>query len=354
MAKMITRGKTIYIDYRIDGVRYKRTTKLKDTPENRKYVLKVLLPELNYKISKGDLYKKNNKTVEHYGTILLSIKEKTIRTYSATEPYYTRVFKHFEKRDIDSITRLEIKTYLNSLNMKASSKSVYRTVLKELFELACDDGVIPYNPALKIDLGRDNKSDVPYYTKEEVNTLQEYSTGLLRCYLFIAFNTGMRPEEILGLQYSDIKDNVITISRVRTRGRIDYPKTKNAYRKLFIPSFVNDEIEILKSNAKSLYLFEDRDDVGKLRYLWRDLKKVSNVQHKRISCTRHTFATHMLRDNVVSINELSGLLGHSSPKVTLMHYASVIDSTEVDLGRDFNLFGNKMGTDLKEGGSKAQ
>jgi integrase len=311
MAKMIFRGKTIYIDYRVDGVRYKRTTKLKDTPENRKYVLTVLLPELNYKISKGDLYKKDKKTVEYYGNILLSIKEKTVRTYSALEPYYLRVFKHFENRDIDSITRLEIKTFLNSLNMKASSKSVYRTVLKELFELACDDNVLPYNPALKIDLGKDNKSDVPYYTKEEVNRLQEYSTGLLRCYLFIAFNTGMRPEEILGLQYSDIKDNVISITRVRTRGRIDYPKIKNAYRKLHIPSFVNDEIEILKLNAKSLYLFEDRDDVGKLRYLWRDLKKISNVQHKKISCTRHTFATHMLRDSVVSINELSGLLGHS-------------------------------------------
>lgn len=37
-----------------------------------------------------------------------------------------------------------------------------------------------------------------------------------------------------------------------------------------------------------------------------------------------------------------------------MHYASVIDSIEVELGRDFNLFGNKMGTDLKKGTKKAQ
>jgi len=62
----------------------------------------------------------------------------------------------------------------------------------------------------------------------------------------------------------------------------------------------------------------------------------------------------MLRDNVVSINELSGLLGHSSPKVTLMHYASVIDSIEVNLGKDFNLFRNKMGTDLEKSSSKAR
>jgi len=112
--------------------------------------------------------------------------------------------------------------------------------------------------------------------------------------------------------------------------------------------------KIIKSSFKISSLGDISYDVGKLRYLWHDLKKVSNVQHKRISCTRHTFATHMLRDNVVSINELSGLLGHSSPKVTLMHYASVIDSIEVNLGKDFNLFRNKMGTDLEKSSSKAR
>ena len=48
----------------------------------------------------------------------------------------------------------------------------------------------------------------------------------------------------------------------------------------------------------------------------------------------------MLRENIVSINELSGLLGHSSPKVTLEHYASVIESKSVDLGFNFSLFGH--------------
>jgi len=49
----------------------------------------------------------------------------------------------------------------------------------------------------------------------------------------------------------------------------------------------------------------------------------------------------MLKDNIVSINALAGLLGHSSPKVTLEHYASVIESKSVDLGSDFSLFCHK-------------
>ena len=48
----------------------------------------------------------------------------------------------------------------------------------------------------------------------------------------------------------------------------------------------------------------------------------------------------MLKENIVSINELAGLLGHSSPKVTLEHYASVIESKNIDLGVNFSLFGH--------------
>jgi hypothetical protein len=50
----------------------------------------------------------------------------------------------------------------------------------------------------------------------------------------------------------------------------------------------------------------------------------------------------MLKENIVSINELAGLLG-------LEHYASVIQSKNIDLGANFSLFGHDTVTveDLK-------
>lgn len=48
----------------------------------------------------------------------------------------------------------------------------------------------------------------------------------------------------------------------------------------------------------------------------------------------------MLRENIVSINELAGLLGHYSAKVTLEYYASVIESKNINFGVDFSLFGH--------------
>ena len=56
----------------------------------------------------------------------------------------------------------------------------------------------------------------------------------------------------------------------------------------------------------------------------------------------------MLKENIVSINELAGLLGHSSPKVTLTHYASVIDAKSINLGTNFSLFRHNNNTMKKQ------
>lgn len=73
--------------------------------------------------------------------------------------------------------------------------------------------------------------------------------------------------------------------------------------------------------------------------MWPSLLNKCELPKRKLYSARHTFATIMLQDGIVSINELAGLLGHSSPKITLAHYASVIDARKIDLGRDFNLFG---------------
>ncbi|MFT5876076.1 MAG: integrase [Clostridium sp.] len=86
------------------------------------------------------------------------------------------------------------------------------------------------------------------------------------------------------------------------------------------------------------------DDAQLLRSQWRDVCKDAELPKYKLYATRHTFATLMLKENIVSINELAGLLGHSSPKVTLEHYASVIDSNSINLGANFSLFRHNTDT----------
>jgi integrase len=235
--------------------------------------------------------------------------------------------------------------------IKSSSKGVYKSALIEIFEMAIDDGVIDINPAINIKLPAEAKKEVDYFSKEEVNILLSHASGIMRPYLLLALNTGMRPEEILGLQIGDISNERIDIKRVRTCGKIKEPKTRNSIRKIPCPEFVIKEV--LKVQENHIFIFGDNDDVSKLHERWWKLLTACGFEKRRLYSCRHTFATIMLQDGIVSINELAGLLGHSTPKVTLAHYASVIDAKTIDLGRNFDLFGTLSSLPKKEGGYTA-
>jgi integrase len=147
----------------------------------------------------------------------------------------------------------------------------------------------------------------------------------------------MRIGEILCLQIADFKDDgYIHIRRTRTKGMIGSGKTNNAIRKVPYPAFILNEIRKIQTNH--IFIFGNIDDASLLRSQWRDVCSDAEVAKNKLYSTRHTFATLMLKENIVSINELAGLLGHSSPKVTHEHYASVINSKNIDLGVNFSLF----------------
>jgi len=335
MTKHYIRGGVIWLNYYVDEVRKQKSTKLKNTPQNIKIVTSKIIPLLDAKIATGEIYKKKPQTFGYYGSIFLKEK-KNLKSYSVKSLQWQRVIEFFKHRDVDTITRFEIKQYLNSLNLKTSSITPFKTCIAGVFEIAIDDGVMKYNPALNIKMPRDKKEPIEYYSKEEVSKLINASSGLFRVYLLIAFNTGLRSGEILGLQIGDFEEKFISIKRSISKGVIGSGKTWNAIRKVPYPKFVLEEVKKVVSN--NIFIFDTIDDAGKLDYIWRQTVKLADVKKIRLYCTRHTFATHMLTDRVVSINELAGLLGHSSAKTTLDRYASVMSSDTLDFDADFSLF----------------
>ncbi len=254
--------------------------------------------------------------------------------------YYKRIINKFGALDIDKISRLDIKNYLVSLEMKNVSKNVYRSCIKAIFELAVDDEVIEYNPALAIKFKPEPKEIIKYYTKGEVNKLLSVASGVIKPFLQIAFNTGLRIGEILGLQISDFKDGFIHVQRTRTKGVLGIGKTVNANRYVPYPINILDELKELETCNN--FIFGNIDDAMYLRTQWASVCKLANVPKYKLYSTRHTYATLMLKENIVSINELAGLLGHSSPKVTLEHYAGIIKPKMLNLSKDFYLYGHDM------------
>lgn len=337
MTTYYIRGSTIWLNYYVDGKRLQKSTKLKNTPPNIKIITTQIIPALDIKIATGEIYKRKPKTFEYYGDIFLKQKSAN-KSYMLRKGYYERVINDFRGQDIDTITRLDIKKYLISFNIKSVSKNTYKSCIKEIFELAVDDDVVSVNPALNIKLKADEKSDIKYYTRKEVYKLLSVATGITKAYLEIAFNTGMRVGEILGLQLEDFKDDgYIHIKRTRTKGVVGSGKTNNALRLVPYSKYMLKCVKAVQQ-TDHLYIFGNIDDAQLFRCQWKNVCTKAEVERYKLYSTRHTFATLMLKENIVSINELAGLLGHSSPKVTLTHYASIIDAKNIDLGANFSLF----------------
>jgi integrase len=352
MTTYYVRGSIIWLNYYVDGKRLQKSTKLQNTPENIKVVEKQIIPALNVKIATGEIYKKKPKTFEHYGFIFLKQKS-PLRSYALRRSYYQRVIDHFGKQNIDTITRLDIKQYLSAMEIKNVSRNIYKSCINEIFELAVDDGVIANNPAANIKLTPEKKEAVEYYTREEVERILNVTDGVMRAYLEIAFNTGMRSGEILGLQLSDFgADGFIRIKRTRTRGTIGQGKNSNALRKIPYSKYLLDRAREIQPKD-NIFIFGKIDDAMKLRHQWSTACKKAGVKKIKLYATRHTFATLMLKEKIVSINELATLLGHSSPKITLQHYASLIDVNELSLGSGFSLFRDKSVTISKRNSEEA-
>lgn len=333
MTKHYIRGSIIWLNYYVDGVRKQKSTKLKNTPKNIKLVENQIIPALDLKIATGEIYKKKPKTFKYYGDIYLKQKSND-NNYFQYRGFYNIIFETFGLLNITEITRLDIKKYLMSLTI--SSKNPYKIVLKGVFELALDDGLIDTNPALNIKLDSIPKKKVEYYTKDEVSSLINSSSGLFRVYLMIAFNTGMRSGEILGLQLGDFEKNYIHIKRTRTKGIVGIGKNVYSNRKVPYPAYILDEVKKIQSD--NIFIFGSVNDSGLWHYKWAKCVEKAKVKRLRLYCTRHTYATLMLKHKIVSINELSGILGHSSVRTTLDKYTGAIDSEFIDLGLNFNLY----------------
>lgn len=318
----------LYINFVLDGKRKRKSLKMRDTKQNRQIANKEIIPALQKKILLGEYGDKKEevKTFKYYADFFLKEKESKIDTFQTKLVTYNKVINHFGNMLITNVNRFEIKQYLNSLKIKPVSKKLYLSTIKEVLELAIDDNAITSNDAIGIRIGKHEQPKIDYFTKDEITDILSNAVSWYKTYLEIAFSTGMRHEEIIALKFSDIHNGFVKIQRVKTKKEIKN-KTKTDCGRRTIPFSVN--IEHLKEN--SFYLFPHINDVSYFKKSWRTLLKKSKVRYRSIKNTRHTFATHLLKDELVSMNELAGLLGHAKVSTTFTYYASVIDSHDVGL-----------------------
>lgn len=140
----------------------------------------------------------------------------------------------------------------------------------------------------------------------------EWYINALRLQLLL----GLRPSEVLGIQLTDIQDNIIHIQRgINTRGEITTGKNKNARRDLIIYSVARDVINAqLKQIEKlpTIWLFPNRDGSASSQHTyyncWRRISKKYGLIGSPYTL-RHTFIS--LVKNTMPEQMIKTLVGHS-------------------------------------------
>jgi len=349
MATLFGRGDKLWINYRINGRRVRKSTGLDDTPANRSMLEKEVIPQLMARIRLGQLAPRQTRRFSDYAAEYLKQKEGE-KSYRMKLPTRKKVIEHFGEHKVDEITRLDIKRYLNALPIKEASKRLYLGMIRGVLDLALDDDVIDRNAAAGIRLRPEPRPDVHPFSPEEVAQILDHAEGMLRNYLGVAFYTGMRSGEILGLMRGDIGTDTISIQRSISKGRITTPKTIGSIRTIPMFEAVRPFIEDQVRRSRGLYLFEIDGrfvtDIAILRRRrWHRLLAELEIPYRKIYSTRHTFITAMLNSGRYKLTQIARIVGHNSIETLVQNYAGFIQDDHLKIDASDDIF-NDNGHDL--------
>ncbi|MCZ6157812.1 tyrosine-type recombinase/integrase [Campylobacter ureolyticus] len=257
----------------------------------------------------------------------------------------------FKDMSIKDIKPSLIKLWLNNIDdVSNKSKKHYLNSLSLIFQLALEDEEINKNPIIFIKKLHHKTPRIEPFSNDEVIKILRYSTKFndkYQLFLKIGFYTGMRTGEILSLKFNevDLKNKVIHINSTRSRFGENSPKTIYSIRIIPIINLLYDSLKSYMQNYQNnIYLLQTqynepyRDTQVFTKRFWKPTLKALNIDYRRLYNMRHTYATNMLYQNIVTPVELAKLLGHSNPKMIYDVYVNYLNSNLKDFNREIQIY----------------
>lgn len=288
----------------------------------------------------------------------LTIKEKTITI--ATLNSYKGIISRYILPAIGGIKLADIrpaqlrKVFDNMQHLSTRTITYTMTILNSVLELAVRDEIIPKNYMKNIDRPKHVKTkEMITLNANEIKQFLNVITNSEHYALFkLAFASGMRRSELLGLTWSNVHFNKSTISIEQTALRINgggvlspTTKTDSSRRTISIDA---DTMAILRKHKTTIdkrmlatpnwtnhnLVFpgihggpRNPDEVSRLcKHYAKLIGKPAFSMHG----TRHTHAT-LLIESGANIKAVQTRLGHASFEETMNTYSHVTPTMEDDL-----------------------
>jgi integrase len=253
------------------------------------------------------------------------------RAFNTSKRYLLAVVQdHFSNHRLSEITYLDLETYRNKRKATTIMGGKPRTdasvnremaLVSHMLAKAVEWGLLensPFKKGKRLML-KENNHRLRFLTEAEIESLLKACTDLktysphLRPLVETALHTGMRRGELLGLQWEQIRNGFIYLTKTKSgKGRQ-------------IP--INDRLaevfrEVRRGNQlKSEFVFCDSQGRRflEVKRSFASACKRAGVEDFRFHDLRHTFASRLVMRGA-SLKAVQELLGHADMKMT-MRYA---------------------------------
>lgn len=363
-------GYRLVVDLGVDHLgKRKRKTKIVDT-RNKKQAEKELarfiveLEEKGYTLASSSAKVTFGQALDKWVQLFVEKELEHTTETNYKRQLNARIRPALGNLQLEKITTLTITQFLHDLkNLKrpnepagAETKIYIYRMLKSIFTKLGEWYNLDKNPMDKVVRPKnDNSPEINVYDEKESNAvlrLLEHQSTQFRLFISLAFTSGMRKGELIGLEWKHIKmDQALVEIRQSIPAYKDglpvikAPKTKKSVRTVSIPPSMVEELreyqkEWFKLRTKNIdvwwqaereFLFCDNAGMpvrpSTTGDRWRKFTKRNKIRHIRLQDIRHTSVT-ILINRGIHAKIISERVGHSNINTTMNVYGHVIRAAD--------------------------
>ena len=254
----------------------------------------------------------------------------------------------FGNQTVEDITTDDVQRLFNEMTGSKSTKDKTKIVLNMILDTALDDGLIPKNPLKSKRLKITGKAS--QFTKEYSVEQMQYLIShigsvkkpLDRAYLAVQALHPLRLEEVLGLKWSDVDLDNMTLHIVRAvthpdrnKPEIKTPKTAASIRDIGLSQIA---AKYLERSGDSDFVFGGEKPLSyqQVKRMCERIKKDTGFDDKITPIRFRTTVLTDIYDCTKDVKAAQAAAGHTTSAMTLKHYvkgrssvqstASAIDS----------------------------